>query len=221
MIRRRGLTILVLVLAGAFLLGPFALRAIGTWLVVDEPLQHSRAIVVFGGAPPFRAMEAAALYKQGWAPELWITTGRQRADDEALARLGIDRPPEHHYNVRAVERLGVPASAIRVLAEPVANTAEEVGVVAQHLRDAGGGAVILVTSQYHTRRVRFLWRRVAAPGSEARVHYAREEPLDPQRWWRNSNDVIGWHASGSGSSTRSPVFPSSRFATRAPASWQS
>ena len=188
MTRRRWQAIVLVALAGTLLLAPFAVRAVGTWLVVDEPLQASRAVVVFGGAPPFRAMEAAALYKQGWAPELWLTTGRQRADDEA--RLDIERPPEHHYNVRVVERLGVPASAIRVLAEPAANTAEEVGVIAQRLQAAGGGTVILVTSQYHTRRVRFLWRRVATPGLEARVHYAREEPVDPQRWWSNSTEVI-------------------------------
>ena len=91
--------------------------------------------------------------------------------------------------MRAVERLGVPASAIRVLGEPVANTAEEVAVIAQHLQDAGGGRDPGHVALPH-RRVRFLWRRVATPGSEARVHYAREEPLDPQRWWSNSTDMI-------------------------------
>jgi uncharacterized SAM-binding protein YcdF (DUF218 family) len=135
-------------------------------------------------------MEAATIYKQGWASEVWITTGRERADDKALARLGIYRPPEHHYSLLTVERLGVPSAAIRVLAEPVTNTAEEVRVVAQHLRNAGGGTVILVTSQYHTRRVRLLWRRVVTAGSDARVHYAREEALDPERWWSNTTEMI-------------------------------
>jgi uncharacterized SAM-binding protein YcdF (DUF218 family) len=184
-----GRTVVFVALASA-LLTPAAVRVAGTSLVIDEPLEHSRAIVVFGGAAPFRSMEAATLYKQGWAPEVWVTTGRQRADDVTLARLGIERPPEHYYNLQVLERLGVPSSAIRVLGAPVANTAEEIGVIAERLRHVGGGNVILVTSQYHTRRVRFFWRRVATPGAEARVHYARGEPLDPRRWWSNSTEMI-------------------------------
>lgn len=41
-------------------------------MVVADPLQESDAIVVFGGQLPFRAMEAAAIYRQGWAPELGV-----------------------------------------------------------------------------------------------------------------------------------------------------
>ena len=43
------------------------------WLVVSDPPQPSAAIVVLGGKVPFRAMEGASLYKQGWAREVWLT----------------------------------------------------------------------------------------------------------------------------------------------------
>lgn len=188
--RRRGLVIAAVAMGGALLLAVLAARSAGGWLVVDEALEPSRAVVVLSGGLPFRAMEAAAVYKEGWAPELWLTAGRPRADDAVLARLGIDRPPEHHYTRRVLERLGVPPAAIRVLHPPATNTAEEMDVTAQHLRAVGGGAVIVVTSRYHTRRVRFLWRRIAGPGAEARVRYARGEPWVPERWWTTSTDIM-------------------------------
>ena len=188
--RSRSLMVFAVVAGAALVLTPFALRVPGTWLVVDDPLQPSHAVVVFGGEVPFRAMEAAAIYKQGWTREVWITTGANRSDYYALTALGIDRPSEQTYSKKVLERLGVPGDAIRVLPEAVANTSQEVHVIAEEMKRAGGGSVILVTSKYHTRRVKVLWRRTAAPGSDALVRYARADPFVPQQWWRNTGDVI-------------------------------
>ena len=50
----------------------WAFRNLGRWLVVDDTLQPARAIVVLSGLIPFRAMEAAEIYCQGRAPEIWM-----------------------------------------------------------------------------------------------------------------------------------------------------
>src|SRR3954447_5967251 len=76
----------------------FLLRSLGGWLVVADPLQSAQAVVVFGGHVPFRAMEAASIYRDGWAREVWVTRGAIHVEDEALARLGIDRKPEYMYS---------------------------------------------------------------------------------------------------------------------------
>src|SRR2546425_12792523 len=60
-----GCSVLALVLA-AFL-------GIGRWLVVEDPLVKARAIAVLSGRMPLRAIEAAKLYRQGYAPEVWLT----------------------------------------------------------------------------------------------------------------------------------------------------
>lgn len=185
---RRAL-IAALVLAVAVALAPFALASAGTWLVVQDPIRPSRAVVVFGGQLPFRAMEAASIYKQHHATEVWLTKG-QTEEDDALARLGIEKPGEHVYSQKVLEHLGVPRDAIRVLSESVDDTADEVRVVAQALKVAGGTRVILVTSKYHTRRVRYMWRRMVGSRPEAIVRYAPGDPYDQTRWWHNTQDSM-------------------------------
>src|ERR1700730_375719 len=123
--RRRSIAALGL-LSAVIALALFAFSHAGTWLVVEDPLQHARAAVVFGGKTPGRALEAATLYKGGWTSEVWLTEGGLSADDVALAQLGVERPQEYVYNRRVLERLGVPTGAIRVLTGRNNNTAEEV-----------------------------------------------------------------------------------------------
>src|SRR5688500_14272838 len=127
-VRRRRLFLAIAVTVVAFVLPGVGLVFAGRWLVVDDAVQPGRAVVVVGGEVPFRAMEAAAVYKQGWAREVWITTSVRRAEDVALARLGVAKPSEQVYNVEVVEKLGVPRAAIHILPEPVTNTKEEVAI---------------------------------------------------------------------------------------------
>ena len=101
----------------------FAFYEAGPLLVVEDPLQKARAVVVFGGGIPFRAMEAAKLYRQGWAPEVWLSQGGWSQRDVALARLEVERTPEHLYSLTVLERSGVPSSAIRVLPGRIADAA--------------------------------------------------------------------------------------------------
>jgi uncharacterized SAM-binding protein YcdF (DUF218 family) len=189
--KHRRLLIAILLATSLLTAGPFAFTTAGTWLVVKDRLQPARSVVVLGGQLPFRAAEAAALYNQGWAREVWLTQGGIFAEDIALGRMQIDKPPEHVYSQRVLERLGVPRDAIRVLPERNVNTADEVRAVARELTATGGGRVILVTSKYHTRRVKIIWRALAGSRlDEVIVRYASDDPFQPRRWWRNTSDAL-------------------------------
>lgn len=179
----------VIVLAAVALLAPVALSAAGRWLVVEDALQSARAIVVFGGHVPFRAMEAAAIYKQGFAPEVWLTQAAVHEEDVALERLGIVPMSEHEISRRVLIRSGVPEDAIRVLPGGADNTTDEVREVADQLADPGNAHVILVTSKYHTRRVTVIWHAVAPDGPDPIVRYAPGDPFQPDGWWRNTRDA--------------------------------
>jgi hypothetical protein len=52
---------------------PWGASAIGQWLMVADPLEPAKAIVVLSGRVPFRALEAASIYREGLAPEVWLT----------------------------------------------------------------------------------------------------------------------------------------------------
>ena len=62
-------------------------------------------------------MEAAQLYKDDWAPEVWLTSEVQQARDAAMAELGIRGLTSAVYNIHVLERLGVPEAVVRVLPE--------------------------------------------------------------------------------------------------------
>jgi uncharacterized SAM-binding protein YcdF (DUF218 family) len=188
--RRRRALILLIVLACLVALVVGIIARVAGWLVVADPLQPATAIVVCGGGMPFRAMEAAALYQQGWAPQVWVTRGAAPAAEAALARLGVQVIGEEHYNRQVLERLGVPAAAIRLLPEGVQNTVEEVQRIGRELRQSGGTRVILVTSRPHTRRLRGTWRALVGDTPQALVRYAMEEPYDAARWWRHTPDAL-------------------------------
>jgi uncharacterized SAM-binding protein YcdF (DUF218 family) len=187
---RRILAVAIVVAVVALLIAPMAGRAIGQWLIVDDPPQPARAIVVLGGHLPFRAMEGAAAYREGLAKEVWLTQGRVDVEDVALERLKIRQIEEHEYSQQVLQAQGVPAAAIQVLPERNLNTADEIRSVARHLTEAGGGRVIIVTSKYHTRRVKLLWRLLAEGQGEALVRFTPEDPFDPDGWWRTTGDAM-------------------------------
>src|SRR5438445_9705133 len=132
-----GCSVLALVLA-AFL-------GIGRWLVVGVPLEKARAIAVLSGRMPLRAIEAAKLYRQGYAPEVWLTHSSEPG--VSLKRMGISFAGEDYYNARVLVHEGVPPEAIHVLEPPVVNTADEIKVLAAMLAPEKDRTVILVTTK--------------------------------------------------------------------------
>jgi uncharacterized SAM-binding protein YcdF (DUF218 family) len=163
---------------------------IGQWLVVADPLEPATAIAVLGGRVPFRAMEAASIYREGVAPEVWLTKEVVRAEEQALGRLGVAVVRDEVYNRAVLERLGVKPEAIRLLGDGVWNTVDEVRLIAGELARDGGDRVIIVTSKAHSRRVRATWAAVVGVSPKAIVRYARDEPYGARSWWRNTRDAL-------------------------------
>ncbi len=161
---------------------------IGRWLVVEDPLGKAQAIVLLSGAMPVRAVEAAKLYRDGYAPEIWLTHSAEPA--ETLGEMGIPFAGEDYYNKLVLIHEGVPAVAIHVLDPPIVNTADEIKVAAAALAREKGEAVILVTTKAHTRRTRLLWRRLAAGQGRAIVRAASGDLFDPRHWWRTTSDAL-------------------------------
>jgi uncharacterized SAM-binding protein YcdF (DUF218 family) len=187
---RRRLRSVAILFAAAIVAGWWVVAHAGSWLVVEDSLQHAQAVVVLGGQVPFRAMEAARVYQLGWTRDVWVTQGAAHEDQIALSRLGIQRPVDADYSVLVLDHLGVPREAVRVLQAPADSTADEIRLVADELRRTGGERVILVTSKYHARRVRTLWRMLVGVRPEAVVRYTPDDPFDPYRWWKTTGDAM-------------------------------
>src|SRR5437899_4900673 len=158
--RHRARRVLWVVGVGALLFALVIFFGVGRWLVAEDQLGKASAIVVLSGAMPMRAIEAAKLYHEGYAPEVWLTHSTEPG--ETLQEMGIPFAGEDHYNALVLIHEGVPAKAIHVLKPPIVNTADEVKVAASALVRAKGEAVILVTTKVNTRRLSLLLRRLAS-----------------------------------------------------------
>jgi uncharacterized SAM-binding protein YcdF (DUF218 family) len=165
---------------------PFA----GRFLVRADPLQKADLILVFAGARVERWLEAAELYKEGWAPTILLSPGPVEAIERQLAAQGVVYPREGDLARRALIAYGIPEDAVSVLPGSVDNTAQEAAVVARMLRGAERARIIIVTSPYHTRRAGFAFRRALGDaGVQVVVRPTRFSESEPSRWWRRRGDV--------------------------------
>ena len=165
----------------AFMLG------IGHWLVKEDSLQKAGAIAVLSGNFPARALEAASLYRNGYAAEIWLT--RPGAQSQELAQLGIHYPSEADFNYQVLRRQGVPAKAIHVLDSPIINTQDELEVISATLHQKNTAAVIVVTNKAHTRRVHELWNKLDSSSGKIIVHAISKDDFQPSAWWTRTGDT--------------------------------
>ncbi|SRR5579875_415055 len=163
------------------------MRLAGSFWVVDDGPAASDAIVVLGDDDyeGDRAARAAEVLKAGWAPRI-IASGRYLRPYASIAQL-----EQHDLMDR-----GVPASAIVLLQHRAANTREEGDAIGQLIRSRGWKRILVVTSNYHTRRARYILARVLPAGTEIRMIPARDMNYDPDNWWRTRRGLkIFFHES--------------------------
>ena len=161
---------------------------VGRWLVVEDPLQPAAAIAVLSGRMPSRALEAARLYKDGRAPQVWLTYSTEPGN--ALAKRGVSYVGEEAYDKLLLLHEGVPENAIRVLDPPIVNTANEMRTIGLALAKEKDRRVIIVTSKVHTRRVRILWNHLAPADGQAIVRGVSDDDFDSEHWWRTTTDAL-------------------------------
>jgi len=150
------------------------MRFAGDFWVLDEPATQSDALVVLGddNYAADRAFKAADLYRAGVAP-LVVVSGRMLRANVSLADV----------MAHDLQSFGVPASSILKLAHRAQNTQEEASEVAHLIESRRWKRVQVVTSNYHARRVRFIYERSVPRGVTVRVSGARDSEFDPSRWW--------------------------------------
>ena len=163
------------------------LFGVGHWLVEEDSLQKANAIAVLSGNFPARALEAASLYRGGYASEIWLTHPGPQSD--VLTQMGIHYPSEAEFNYQVLRRQGIPARAIHVLDAPIINTADELDVIRTTLQQKRGGSVIVVTNKAHTRRVHELWNRLDSARGKIIVHGIANDDFQASAWWTRTGDT--------------------------------
>lgn len=152
------------------------LREVGSLWIVQDHIEPADAIVVVGDDDftADRAREAASLFHMGWAPQV-VASGRMLRPYTSIADL-ISRD---------LESQAVPASAVVRFSHRANNTLEEAEALRLLISQKGWHRILLVTSNYHTRRARYIFRKVLPDNVSLEVIGAVSGDFDPASWWES------------------------------------
>jgi uncharacterized SAM-binding protein YcdF (DUF218 family) len=171
--------------------GVYGLVNLGAFLAPEDPLQKADAIFVFAGTFVERPLEAADLYRDGYAPVVVITRSTREQDAyEVARRRGATLDDEFTVARDVLRELAVPDAAILSPADVHDNTAQEAATLRELARRERWSRVIVVSSKYHLRRVSLACTRALA-GTPVQIirRGTRYDPSVPGRWWRHRADI--------------------------------
>lgn len=150
------------------------LAPLGRALVQDEgPAKSDCLFVLAGDGFGKRVMRSVTLFREGYAPKV-LVSGPHGSYGKTEDELSIAFAREN--GATDVAFVGVPNHATSTVTE-----AQEVLPV---LREQGCRSVLVVTSDYHTRRAGRILRR-HWPGITVRMTAAEAVDYHPDRWWQD------------------------------------
>ena len=157
----------------AWFLRTYFWTALGSALVENDGPQKAPVIVVLGGDDyGTRILKAAELAKAGYAPYVLVSG--------PVSLLGHESDTTIEYARRA----GFPASLFQPLPNTTDSTRSEAKFIGACLRAHGIHKILLVTSNFHTRRAAGLMRH-ENPGLQVDVVPAPDPNFAPDRWWKS------------------------------------
>ena len=140
----------------------------------DGPRKADLAVVLGGDEFGARITKGAELAKAGYVPYVLVS------GPEGL--LG----PESDATIEFARRKGFPVSMFRAAPLPgQANSTESEAVyLGKYLKQKGVHSILLVTSNFHTRRAARLWRQ-ENPWLDVSVEAAPDRFFTPSTWWKS------------------------------------
>jgi len=157
---------------------PFSMAWIAGHLVVSDGLEPADAVVTLRGSADQergRMDEAARVVEKRYAPVLLVS---------------VDTEPYYGQSIRGIvetylRKKGFPKEKTRFCENRADNTREEAQALLACLRELGAKDAIVVTSEYHTRRTRSIFRRAfSGSGVAVRVHPVYDAEYWDPHWWR-------------------------------------
>jgi uncharacterized SAM-binding protein YcdF (DUF218 family) len=152
------------------------LSGLGRFLVVSDPLEHADLIYVLAG--DFwgsRVLMGANLGSQGWAPKVIMSGGRYQ--DRYASDLAVDFAVEHGY----------PRSLFLPIRLEALSTIEEARSMGPIFHRLGAKRIILVTSNFHSRRAAQVFRTFL-PEFSFRIEGVPDNAFDVHAWWQTPRE---------------------------------
>ena len=176
--RRKWLSALLLL--GVFAAALYAargawLKQMGNFLVRTDALEPAEIVVVLAGdRHGHRIMKAAELVREGYAPRVLV--------DGPLRFYGLS---EATLAIEFAVRQGAPREIFDPFPIDSDSTLHEAQLVDAELRRRDIRKALVVTSNFHTRRARFIFDKYASGDIAYRFVASHTEDFDPLNWWRS------------------------------------
>lgn len=159
-------------------------RSTGALLVETDTMAPADVIFVLDGSFLERAVEAADLFRAGFAPRILISRGGQDASEKFFDAEGVHLPTRAEVAREViVAQLGLPRAAVETLAAPVDSTADEATLLAARVARDHWTRVIVITDRASTRRAGYIFRKVLGPNVTVIAWSSRRDSYNPARWW--------------------------------------
>jgi len=148
----------------------------------EDSIEPADVLVVLAGdsAAGGRLQRAVELYRQGLAPIL-ILSGppfRRYLNESQLME-------------QEARQIGVPQKALLQVPHTGASTLEEASYLLRAAAEAGARSLIVVSSNFHVRRVRAIYRALARRGGfSVCVATADDLRFDPAGWWKGRLGIV-------------------------------
>jgi uncharacterized SAM-binding protein YcdF (DUF218 family) len=166
------LVLISTVLGLLYLFPGLLLNPLGRFLVrAEAPVKSDCIFVLAGDGHGQRILRAAELYRGGMAPKVFVS-GPEGIYGYTEDELAI--PFARKNGAADVPFIGLPNKA--------RSTISEAAAVLPSLQEAGCHSVLVVTSDFHTRRAGSILGR-AWPDLQVRMAAAPTVDYDPDRWW--------------------------------------
>ena len=165
------------------------LRSTASIIISDSEPKKADAIVLLGGGEAGRAWGAADLYRDKFGSYVVVTAEPLLPDEAELRKIGIEVATGLDNNVRILRALGVPEEKIIRVEPYVQDTFDELVHVGELAAEKHWKSLVIVTSNYHTRRTRFTAKYVFRRTFEFTVVASKHGGLNRSGWWQNRRDV--------------------------------
>lgn len=190
---RTAVALLAVALIMVIALNSLWLGALGRFLVHEDDLAKSDAVVVLNTGVEIypRLMQAAEIYRGGWAQQVVVNGNRKSDELRKLENMGFEPGcPWYENHFRILSLLGVPRQRIRAIsAENAYDTISEAVAVGEKLADSGIRSVLIVTSKYHSRRAGYIWKRLFGERLSVRMVAAQSDPFAAGGWWKEGRQI--------------------------------
>ncbi len=162
------------------------LRSTGRFLIREDAQAKGDVMIVLGGAPVDRGIAAARLFKESTAPLVVFTGGMV---PPSLQAAGVLRN-EATLTRDVALQMGMPADHTLLL-ELGSSTWEEGEAVRELARTSGFDTIVVVTTEFHTRRVGRVFRKLLEPaGITVLVRAAPSVQYRAAQWWRSEEGLL-------------------------------